>query len=50
MFFHGKIDLTSRIQLHSEEPPQKHNKSVKKMFFFHGNIYMVGTVIEKSLI
>jgi len=32
-----------------EEPPQNPNKSEKKMFFFHGNFYMVGTRIEKKL-
>jgi len=28
---------------HREEPPQNHNKSAKKMLFFHGNFDMVGT-------
>jgi len=35
---------------HWEEPPQNSNKSVKKMFFFHGSFDMVGNRIEKSLI
>jgi len=34
-------------QKQREEPHQNPNKSEKKMFFFHGNFYMIGTGIEK---
>jgi len=35
------------VLCHREEPHQNPNKSAKKMLFFHGNFYMVGTGIEK---
>jgi len=32
-----------------EEPPQNPNKNAEKMFFFHGNFYMVRTGMVKSM-
>jgi len=37
------------MQCHREEPQQNSNKNAKKMFYFHGNFYMVGTGIENLM-
>jgi len=44
-YYRNVFDDTHRL-----EPPQNPNKTAQKMLFFHGNLYMVGTGIEESLI
>jgi len=47
--FKGSSGIVSKTT-HRLEPPQNPNKSAKKMFFFHGDFYMVETEIEKLFI